>query len=258
MLALFDIVAGARTFQLWGMLGWHDIRLRYRRSKLGPLWLTISMGILVTVLGTVYGTLLRAENANYVPYLTLGFVIWGFISSLVNDGCTVFIRAQGIIKDVDMPLSLHVYRIAWRNLIILCHNGIVFVVVAIFFSVWPSWVGLVALPGLALLCATGMWVGMFLGMVSARFRDIPPIVGSVMRISFFVTPILWMPDMWPHRAGFLDFNPFFHFLEVVRAPLLGKVPLLTSWLVVSSITLIGWVVTFVLFRRFRRRIAYWV
>ena len=257
-LAYLDIVAGARAFHLWGMLGWHDIRLRYRRSKIGPFWLTISMGVLVGVLSTVYGALLRVENANYVPHLALGFVAWGLISSLVNDACTVFVKAQGIIKETNLPLSMHVYRVTWRNLIILVHNAVVVIVVAILFSMRPGWVWLLSLLGLALLCATGLWVGLFLGIVAARFRDIPPIVGSVMRISFFVTPILWMPEMWPHRATFLYFNPFFHYLEVVRAPLLGQVPQMVSWLAVLGITVSGWVATFVLFRRFRRRIAYWV
>ena len=258
LLAYHDIANGAAALRLWGVLGWHDIRLRYRRSTLGPLWLTISMGILIGVLGTIYGSLLNAKNADYVPYLSLGFIFWALISSLVNEACSVFVRAQGIIKESDLPLSLHVYRVVWRNLIILAHNAVVFIFVAIIFSRWPSWVWILAVPGLVLVCMTGMWVGLGLGLVSARFRDMPPIVSSAMRMSFFITPILWMPEMWPHRTALLDFNPFYHYLEVVRAPLLGQTPALLSWFVVFGVTIVGWIFTFVLFQRFRRRIAYWV
>ena len=216
------------------------------------------MGVLVGVLGALYGTLLKVEIAGYVPFLALGFIVWGLISGLVTESCAAFTGADSIIKQVSLPLSIHVYRVVWRNLIVFFHNAVIFVVVATIFSSWPGWTGLLALPGLALLCLNGMWAGLFLGIISARFRDMPPIVASIMRISFFVTPIIWMPSLLPDRAILLDFNPFFHFMELVRAPLLAQTPGLVSWLAVLGITVGGWLVTFALFRRYRRRIAYWV
>ncbi len=256
--ALDDVVRGAYAFHLWGMLGWQDIRRRYRRSRLGPFWITISMAVLVAVLGTLYGALLKVEAAEYVPFLALGFIVWSLISGLAAEGSGAFTEAAHIIREVSLPLSVHVYRVVWRNLIIFFHNIAIFVVVAILFSIWPGWPGLLVLPGLVLLCLNGMWIGLLLGIVSARFRDLPPIVESLMRIAFFVTPIIWTPSLLPDRTTLLDLNPFFHVLELVRAPLLGQVPGLASWLMVSGITLGGGLVTFELFRRYRRRIAYWV
>ena len=256
--ALLDLIKGALSFHLWGLLGWQDIRRRYRRSIIGPFWLTISMGILVAVLGTLYGALLKVEIADYVPFLALGFIFWTLISGLITDGCSAFTVAESIIKQVDLPLSVHVYRVVWRNLLIFCHNAAIFVVVAIIFSIWPGWTGLLALPGLVLLCLNGVWVGLLFGLVSARFRDVPPIMDSIVRIAFFVTPIIWMPELLPRRAVLLDFNPFFHFLELVRTPLLGQAPELVSWLAVLGITLGGWLVTFVLFCHYRWRVAYWI
>ena len=256
--ALSDLIDGARAHHLWYLLGWQDIRRRYRRSVLGPFWLTLSMGALVGALGTLYGMLFRVEVAVYVPFLALGFIVWTLISGVVNDGCRVFINAENIIKQVGLPLSIHVYRLLWRNLLILFHNAAVFVVVAAVFGVWPGWAGLLALPGLVLLCLNGIWAALLLGIVSARYRDVPPIVSSVVRICFFVTPIIWMPDLVPARAVVLDINPFFHLVEVVRAPLLGQVPALASWIAVLAMAFGGWLVTFTFFRRYRWRIAYWV
>lgn len=253
-----DLVQGAQAHHLWYLLGWQDIRRRYRRSVLGPFWLTLSMGALVSVLGLLYGMLLQVENADYVPFLALGFIVWTLISGVINDGCQTFINAQGIIKQVGLPLSIHVYRLLWRNVLILFHNALVYVVVAAVFAVWPGWVGLLALPGLVLLCLNGIWAGLLLGIVSARFRDVPPVVSSIVRICFFVTPIIWMPELVPARALVLEANPFFHLVEVVRAPLLGQAPGLESWFAVLLITCAGWLVTFAFFRRYRRRIAYWV
>ena len=261
-LALVDIVHGARARYLWGMLGWQDIRRRYRRSVLGPFWLTISMGMLVALLGTLYGALLNVEAAVYVPFLALGFLVWTLISGMISDGCTAFIAAESIIKQTNLPLSVHVYRRIWSNVLIFFHNAAIAVVVAVLFSIWPGWTGLLAVPGLVLLCLNGIWVGLLLGIVSARFRDVPPIVESLVRILFFVTPIIWMPELMPGRALMLsvalEFNPFFHFVELVRAPLLGQAPEPVSWLVALGLTVGGWLLAFELLRRYRRRIAYWV
>ena len=258
-LALHDLAEGARTTYLWGRLGWQDIRRRYRRSVLGPFWITISMGILVAILGTLYGELFKVEAVNYVPYLTLGFVIWTLVNGLITDGCAAFVAAGNIIRQSRLPLSVHVYRVVWRNLIVFFHNAVIFVVVAMLFSVRPGWTGLLAIPGLVLLCLNGVWVGLLLGAFAARFRDVPPIVASVVRIAFFVTPIIWMPALLPERAVLpMSFNPFYHVLEVVRAPLLGQVPDAVSWLAMIGITLVGIAATFVVYVRYRWRIAYWI
>ena len=257
-LALLDLAQGARAHHLWYLLAWQDIRRLYRRSVLGPFWLTVSMGALVGVLGTLYGMLFEVDSADYVPFLALGFIVWTLISGVIGDGCNAFINAEGIIKQVGLPLSVHVYRLLWRHLIILAHNAAVFAVVAAVFAVWPGWTGLLALPGLVLLCLNGLWAGLLLGILSARFRDVPPIVTSVVRICFFVTPIIWIPELIPGRSLVLLANPFFHLVEVVRAPLLGQAPGLASWIAVLIVTAAGWLVTFALFRRYRRRIAYWV
>ena len=148
-LALLDLVAGARAPHLWRVLGWQDIRQRYRRSKLGPFWLTISTGVLVGTLGVLYAALFKVEVANYLPFVAVGFLVWGLISGLINDGCAAFIGAGTIIKQVELPLSVHVYRVVWRNFIVFAHNAVIFVVVAVVFSIWPGWTGLLALPGLA-------------------------------------------------------------------------------------------------------------
>ena len=97
-LALVDLIRDARTHHLWHLLGWQDIRQRYRRSILGPLRLTLSMGALVAALGFRYGMLIKVEVAVFVPHLALGFIVWTLISSTANEGCKVFIDAEGIIS----------------------------------------------------------------------------------------------------------------------------------------------------------------
>ena len=196
--------------------------------------------------------------ADYLPFVATGFIVWGLVSGLIIDGCAVFTGAESIIKQVGLPLSVHVYRVVWRNVIIFAHNAMIYVAVAAIFLIQPGWAGLLALPGLALLCLNGVWMGLLLGLVSARFRDVPQIVASIVQLAFFLIPIIWKPELMPDRALILSLNPFYHLLEVVRAPSLGQVPGLISWLAVLGITLGGWLVTLLMYRCYRWRIAYWV
>ncbi|KAA6187302.1 ABC transporter permease [Thiohalocapsa marina] len=256
--ALGDVVAGAARFSLWSLLGSKEIRQRYRRSRLGPLWVTLSMGVTVGALGFVYGALFGQPLEAYLPFLAAGFVVWGLISGLVLDGTKAFTDSDGMILQLAAPLSVHVYRVVWSNLLIFAHNIVVFLIVAAWFGVLPGWHVLYAVAGVAIVLLNGVWLGLFLGTVCARFRDVPQIVASVVQILFFITPILWRPEMLPDRALFLGLNPFYHFVELVRAPLLGGVPEATTLAVVALVTLGGWLVTLMAFARYRWRIAYWV
>jgi ABC-type polysaccharide/polyol phosphate export permease len=244
--------------RIWGMLGWQDIRQRYRRSTLGPFWLTLSMGISVVALGGVYAALFGIPTAGFLPFLAVGLIFWGFFSGIVTEGCLTFIAADNIIKQLRLPLSLHALRIVWRQAIILGHNMAIYAIMAVIAGIWPSAVTLWALPALALWALNSLWVTLLLGMICARFRDIPTIIASILQLAFLATPILWKPETLQRRAYLADINPLHHFFEIVRRPLLGEIAQPLSWAVVLAFTAAGMLFTFELFRRYRWRIAYWL
>lgn len=257
-LAKADLMDGLRRWELWGTLGWFDIRQRYRRSTLGPFWITISMGVMVIGLSILWSTLFRQDLSVYMPYFAVGFVVWTLISSMIQEGCVAFYGSEGIIKQMPAPLSIHVYRLVWRNLIIAAHNMLIYVIVALVFRIWPGFGLVSAALGLVILAVAGTSVGIIVGILSARFRDIPPIVASLLQMIFFFSPILWMPESLPNRHYLVEFNPFYYFIEIVRAPLLGKPLDWSVWGTVIGITAFTCAVAFALFARFRRRLAYWV
>jgi ABC-type polysaccharide/polyol phosphate export permease len=136
--ALDDFLDGLRRWELWGTMGWYDVRQHYRRSVLGPLWLTLSMGIMVGALGYLYGGLFGHSMQDYLPYLALGLIFWAFLASFMTEGCTVFTAAAPFIHQVNAPLSIYPFRLLWKNLIILAHNALVFLGIAVLFGVWPG------------------------------------------------------------------------------------------------------------------------
>jgi homopolymeric O-antigen transport system permease protein len=257
--ALTDLAEGLSSWQLWASLGWDDIRQRYARSVLGPFWLTLSMAILVFSLGFMYGNLFGTPVPEYLPYIGTGFIIWGFISTCINEGCGTFYLAAPTIKQLPGPLSIYAFRVVWRILIVFMHNITIYLAILVYFWIWPGLGNLIlAALGLIILCLNGVWVSLFLGILSARFRDIPPIVASLVQVAFFLTPILWRADQLPGRAAIVAYNPLLYYVEIVRQPLLGNVPPLSNWAIVLSLTVLGCLLSLAAFTRYRRRLAYWV
>ncbi len=257
-MALRDMREGVLAWPLWGLLGWNDIRQRYRRSLLGPFWLTASMAIMVVALGGIYSRIFKVDIQDFLPFLCVGLLIWGFISSALNEAGTLFIGSESYIKQVRLPFSLYVFRYIWSRLIILGHNFLIYFCVLAYFKIWPGAVVAMALPGLLLLILNAMLACIYLGMASARFRDIPQIVNSLVQIVFFLTPIMWKPEYLGAQSYLVTFNPFYHLIELVRMPLLGHLPSSINYAAVFLISMANLLVAASLFVRYRSRIAYWV
>jgi ABC-type polysaccharide/polyol phosphate export permease len=260
IIALSDIASATRRYYLVGMLGWQDVRQRYRRSALGPFWLTVRMGVMIGTIGFVFGQIFNSPMAEYLPFLAVGMILWSFISSVITEGCNGFIAAEGIIKQLPIPLFVHILRIIWRNVLILAHNIVIFPLVLLAVGKPFSWVAFISIPGLLLVIVNLTWIALILGVLCARYRDLPQIVGSILQILFYLTPIMWMPDLVPARTGLylLDSNPVYHLLQIIRSPLLGQLPTITNWEVSLGLALIGWSIAVAFYGRYKRRIAYWL
>jgi ABC-2 type transport system permease protein/lipopolysaccharide transport system permease protein len=256
-IALDDIATGAAKSWMWTTMAIQDIRLRYRGSVLGPFWLTISTVVMVGSMGVIYSALFHMEMKTYLPYLTIGLITWGFISGAVSEGCQTFLGAEGIIQTVPMPFSVHAYRAVFRNLIVLAHNFVLIPIGLLIFQVTIDWRVLEIIPALLLYAVNGLWLSILFGMLSARFRDVPPIVANFMQVLFFITPIIYPIASLGKWKVIADLNPAFAAIDVVRAPLIGVATNSYSWPILIATTIVGCTGTFMIFAHFRSRIAYW-
>ena len=206
----------------------------------------------------LYSTLFRMTLVDYLPFLAVSIILWNIIAAMVNEGSTSLIEQEGIIRQMPQPYSVHALRCMMRNALMAAHNLPLIVVVFLACGIWPGWVALLALPGLLLFVVNAFAAAILFGMLSARFRDIGPILASVMQIAFFVSPIIWKPELLGPGAVWLPFNPFFAVMETVRGPLVegGISPLL--WGAALGYSACLWAAAFYLFVKFRNRIAFWV
>ena len=264
-MAFRDLVSGWRQNELWLQLGWQDIKQRYRRSTLGPLWITIATGVMALALGLLYSMLFQISVREFLPHVTVGFIIWGFIAGCIKDGSDIFIENEGLIKQLPSALSVHVYRLVWRQVLFLAHNMVIWVLLVIVFRIPLSLNTLLAIPALALLVINGVWVTMLFGIIATRFRDVAPLLESLVQLLFYVTPIVWTTQTLrdqggevAQRARIAELNPLYHYLEIVRAPLVGREVALYHWGIVGACTVVGLLLALLVMRQWRFRVPYWV
>ena len=258
--AFHDLLNGALNFSMWIRLALSDIKGRYRRTVLGPIWSTVSMGIVILAMSLVMTRLFKSDIKQFIPYLTSGMLTWNFISSILTEASLVFVNAESLIKSIRFPISTLVFALVGRNLIIFIHNLIIFIIVAIVYGLPVTVSMLLVVPALAIVCLTGVFAATLLGMAGARFRDVSPVVTAALQIIIFVTPIFWSADQIKGKVGLIltDFNIFYHFVNIVREPLLGRSPESGSWFITTGVCIFTGTVTMILFTRFHRRIAYWL
>lgn len=258
-MAFRDLKGSGQRLGLAWSLAWHDIVSRYRGSILGPFWITLSMGLMVLGIGFLYANLFKIPLNEFLPFVALGIVFFGVMTGVINEGCDTFVQAKGMLSQTSLPMFTFVWRTVLRNLISLAHHLVIVLAVLTLYGYWARADVPQALVGLLLMIVNVSWVSMLAGIASARFRDIPQIVASVMQFAIFMTPVFWTPDRFSGRhMAVLHANPFYHLLDAVRAPLLGQVVAPQSYVVLVLMALGGWTLTFAIFARTRRRIVHYL
>jgi lipopolysaccharide transport system permease protein len=257
--ALQDIWDGLHAWRLWTLFGFNDVKMRYRRSTLGPFWASLSMGVQVLVTGFVMAFLFHITLQRYLPFICIGLIIWGSFTTIVTEGAVAFISASELILQVKRPLFVYLLQVVWRNIIVGAHTIVIFFVVAFLFGLYPGPTYLLVIPGLALFLLNSIWIAAVVAILSTRFRDIPLIITNAFMALFWLTPVVYELDQLSGpMKRVISFNPLYHILEVFRAPLLLAEPTATNWLVAIGTAIFGWLFLFLLFARTRKRIPFWL
>jgi ABC-type polysaccharide/polyol phosphate export permease len=255
---LEDII---KTFKMPGLIlymAWSDVRARYKRSMLGPLWITLSTAIGVVGLGFIWSELFKMNRAEFIPLLTVGLILWQFLSACIVESTSVFCRQANIIRNLSLPIALHPAQLVLRHVINLAHNIPLFFLVALILGRTFNLQAFMVVPGLLLVIANLYWMSMMLGILGARFRDLEYLVSMTMPLLMFLSPVLYRSDALPSIGRYMWLNPLADMIEIVRYPLLGEATPLSVYVINIGLLLVGGTLTFILFNAKRNRIAFWV
>ncbi len=257
-LALQDFFAAARHHRIWWELARVEVKQRYRRSVLGPWWISLSLLIFIVAMGEVYSRLFHEGLSSYIPFFTAGFLMWTFVSSSINESTEVFKINASFIKQVKLPFNLYIFKHLSRQVIFLAHNLLVYLLVMLYFKLNPGWNILWFIPGFFILLINVYWICLLITLLSTRYRDTAPLINSCIQIAFFITPISWMPKLIGGHSLIMKLNPFVYFLGATRNPLLGTAPTWHTWEYVIITSVCGLAFTLVVFAFARSKIPFWV
>jgi lipopolysaccharide transport system permease protein len=253
-----EMLEVVRLRRVWVLMGNQDIRLRYKRSVIGPFWITLTLAAWVAGISILYSQILNAPFREYLVYLTCGLLAWNFISAIINEGNGSLVDNAAHIQSARIPLSVFPARVVYRNYIVVLHNAVVVALVLLYSRAEIGLTALLAMPGLLMVGLCLFFAISITGVLCARYPDLKQVISSLMQMGFFLTPILWQPGMAGRSSFALNANPLYHLIELIRAPLLGTTPSTYSFVFVFCMlialglgALFAWSVA-------RRRVFYWV
>ena len=251
-----------QTARLVYMMGIQDLKQAYRRAVLGPFWISIGMAVQTLATGFVFSLIFKIKLEDYLPFLSLNIVIWSLIASSINESCGSVLQNEALVKQIKLPTYIHAVRIVWKNLLIGAHNAVILPIIFIIYWKHPmNLSALLSLVGLILLLLVLSLFGYVLSIICLRFRDLTPIVSSLLNVLYFVTPIMWKPELLGNDglAHFLlGINPLYHCFQIVRLPLLGQMPTLENWVAVLVLIFIGALLARAVSKRLTLRMVYWL
>lgn len=254
------MVSLRRTLSVAQHLGWQDIRQAYRRSAIGPFWLTMGMAVQIVAIGLVFGLIFGTPLEEFLPYLAVSLILWSFVSGSILDGSMGFITGEAILRQLPIPVYVHIIRSIWKNVLMLAHNAVLLPILFLVFLKLPNWNLVLLVPGFLVTAAFLFASSYVLALVTARYRDMQQIIASVMTVMFYVTPVIWQPSLIPSGTAhlLLGLNPLYHFLQIIRLPILGQAPTFDNWSLSLAMTLVAGLVAFLASKKYKNRLAYWV
>lgn len=238
---------------------WLDTVCQYRRSKIGPLWETINVLIMVLGITVVSSAVIGGNAIDMAAYVGLGIITWSFITSAITDGATTFVKNGSYITTTNFSIDLYVGRTLMKAIINFGHHSVLYFIGLLLLPINFGWPALLAIPGIALLFINAYWVITLFAFLCARFRDIEMILRNLLQLAFFVTPVFWdFRNIRGDRKFIVDYNILYYYIEIVRGPLLGEVPPLGHYITVLITTVVGYALAYIAYRNMRRQLAYFV
>lgn len=239
-------------------VSYSEILVKYRRSLLGPIWISINMLVTIFALSLVFSGLFQITIKDYLPYVFCGLLSWGYISFTIQDSVQLYIN--GAVKNFEFPALFFPLKNTFKNFIVFLHNFVVYALVLIFVNsdilTLNFFLIFLAFPFYIL---NSIIISFGVGLLSLRYRDVGQIIINGVYLLFLVTPVFWDPSILVGKKTLIaDLNPLYHMIQILREPLLGKIPSFQNYLNCIILTLVNIFVAYLVFKSNHSNKAFWV
>ena len=254
-----DLGAGLFEWRVWHLIGTTTLRQRYARSSFGQYWIVVGTAITTAAFGLLWSQLWGQPLQEFLPYVGVAHIGWAVITGPLNDSLTAFQSNAYYYSNQKAPASTIFYAIFYRHSIILIHNFIVVIGLWLIFTVPINISLLLLLPALLVLGALSVLLGLLIGLICVRYRDMQQVVGNVIQVLYFMSPVMWMPEFLPENAQWLiNYNPFAQLLALIRDPLLGREIDPLSWVVSGASLSVLLLISPLIVSKYKYRVVYWL
>lgn len=243
---------------IWMTIGYLDVVQSYRRSFLGPIWITLSIAIQAFAMTFIFGALFGMPTKEYSQYVITGLIAWAWLMSILTEAGNVFIINAKYIKETAVSKPILIWSSAFRLIVITSHNLILFVVLVVTGVISLSYSHLLLPIVILLYFLISIPLTVIMGILFSRYRDIPRLISSTIVILMFITPIFWKVEMLGGiRGKIVQLNPFMYLIEMMRKPLLG---ILNEFeiLVFLAIFIIVWAIGLLVYKKYSNNVVFWV
>lgn len=210
-------------------------------------------------MGLVFGLIFKIELHEYLPYLAIGIVFWNYFSGQITESSLVLIQSDALLKQLTLSPWTYAVKASTKMLLMFAHNLVIIPFVLLATSNWPTWHMLLLIVSMPIILLTLNALGMIIAVISLRFRDVPPMVSSLLNVIFYLTPVMWFANaLQSSLAHFLlGLNPVYHLIQIFRLPLLGSFPTFENWTIALTLGVLAQIVALVVVRKFKSRLVFW-
>lgn len=237
-----------------------DIKVKYSRTIIGPLWLVLSIGIFVIAFGIIGSKLWGLETEQFMPFFASGYVTWILISNIISDSTTVLNNSSHTIKSINTPFFVFIISSVIKNFIIFFHHLIIFFLICFFLSYKINFNLLQIFPSIFLIFLIGVLFSFVWSIICSRFNDVTQLTTNILQIFFFLTPVFWPAERLSGKYFKLlvDLNPVYQVLNLVRSPLLGKSLEIQNFVFIFAIIFILLITSIFIGNKYKKKIIFYI
>ncbi|UKS24984.1 ABC transporter permease [Paenibacillus sp. HWE-109] len=218
-----------RTRYFWTHLVYAELKNKFRRSKLGFLWVFMNPLLLTLLMTTVFGTVFKTSFGDYAPYILSGIIVWNVISSSIIGGGNSILSGEQYIRQFNHPIVIYTLRSSLVITITFVIEMLSLVIWIIFLNPQNIILGIITFPLTVFLYFLVSWsTTTIAGFINAKYRDYPQVMALIIQALWYVSPVFFKTEMFttnPVLKNFLNMNPVTHVLALIRNPfLLGVMP----------------------------------